>query len=131
MPGAYSMDLRKRVIAACEAGELTRAQVAAQFQVGEATLYEWLRRLRATGSLAPTPHGGGTASGLERDVLRELVEQHSDATLEEYAQLYEARGGRRYSVSLLSRALKELKLSRKERRYALKSTSSRRSRPSA
>lgn len=40
MPRAYSTDLRQRVIAACEAGERTRREVAEQFQIGEATLYE-------------------------------------------------------------------------------------------
>lgn len=131
MPGPYSMDLRQRVIAACESEEMTRAQAAQRYDVGESTIYDWLRRYRDTGSFAPEPHAGGSTSELEENTLRDLVQEQSDATLQEYARLYEQRKGRRYSVATLSRALKRLKLSRKGRRYALKSTSSPRSRPSA
>ncbi len=56
MPRAYSRDLLERVIAACEAGQQTRAEVARQFDVGEATLYEWLRRWKGEGTLEPHPH---------------------------------------------------------------------------
>jgi transposase len=131
MPKPYSLDLRERAIAACEAGDRTRAEVALQFQLSESTLYEWLQRHRKGQSIAALPHAGGTASALDEQLLRDLVEASNDATLEEYAQAYAAHTGRRYSISKLSRALKELKLSRKERRYAPRSTSSRRSRPSA
>jgi len=122
MPKAYSNDLRQRVIAACEAGTQTRGEIAAQFQIGEGTLYDWLRRTRATGSCAPAPHGGGTPSGLDRELLRELVDARSDATLAEYADAYEQRTGRRYSVPRICTALQELKLSRKGRRSARRST---------
>lgn len=131
MPKPYSLDLRERVIAACEAGDRTRAEVAQQFQLSESTLYDWLQRHRKGQSVAALPHAGGTVSALDEQLLRELVEARNDATLEEYAQAYEARTGRRYSISKLSRALKGLKLSRKGRRYAPRSSSNRRSPPSA
>ena len=121
MPKAYSMDLRQRVVAACQRGDLTRAQVAQQFAIAEATLYEWLHLAHTQGSPAPRPHGGGKQSGLDRQVLRELVEQQNDARLEEYAQAYQERTGRRYSISLFCRVLKEMKLSRKGRRSARRS----------
>lgn len=123
MPSPYSRDLRERVIAACEAGELTRAEVARQFDVGETTLYDWLRRWRAEGTLDPRAHSGGHASGLDRRVLQALLEEKNDRTLAEYADAYEQRTGRRYSVPRICTALKELKLSRKGRRYAPRSTS--------
>ena len=131
MPGAYSMDLRQRVVAACEAGELTRSEIAQQFQISEGTLYDWLRRWRASHSFAPAAHSGGHTSGIDATVLRQLIEEQNDRTLPEYAQLYAERTGRRYSPSHLSRVLKELKLSRKGRRYAPPSNSRRRSLPSA
>lgn len=40
MPKAWSLDLRERVLAACDEGRLSRAEIAAQFRVGESTLYE-------------------------------------------------------------------------------------------
>lgn len=131
MPGAYSMDLRERVIAACTAGEQTRGQIAQQFRIAESTLYDWLQRKEQTGSFAPEPHAGGTASGLDRKLLRELVEEKNDATLSEYAHLYRERAGRLYSIATISRVLKEMKLSRKGRRYVLRSSSSPRSLRSA
>jgi transposase len=131
MPRAYSNDLRQRVIAACEASTQPRRTIAVQFQISEGTLYDWLRRWRKRGSFSSAPHGGGTVSHLDWGVLRELVEAQNDATLAEYADAYEQRTGRRYSIPRICTALKELRLSRKERRYAPRNTSRSRSRPSA
>jgi transposase len=119
------------VIAACEAGMQPRREIAAQFQVSEGTLYDWLRRWRERGSYAPAPHGGGTPSHLDRRLLGELVEAQNDATLAQYADAYEQRTGRRYSIPRICTALKEIRQSRKGRRYAPRSTSGPRSRPSA
>jgi transposase len=111
-PKPYSLDLRERVIAACEAGDRTRAEVAQQFQLSESTLYDWLQRHRKGQPIAALPHVGGMVSA-----LHELVEARNDARFEEYAHAYEACTGRRYSISKLSRALKGLNLSRTGRRY--------------
>lgn len=59
---AYSMDLRERVLADCDAGVTTRA-VAQKYRVSES----WVRRLKprraATGETAPRPPGtAGSAS---------------------------------------------------------------------
>ena len=42
MPGAYSADLRERVLLACEHGKLSRARIAKAFRVAESTVYRWL-----------------------------------------------------------------------------------------
>jgi transposase len=131
MPRAYSRDLRARVIAACEAQELTRAEIARQFDVAETTVYDWLSRWRTEGTLESRPHAGGHPSPLDRTLLKALVNQQNDRTLAEYADAYEQLTGRRYSTPRICIALQELGLSRKERRYALRSTSSRTSPPSA
>lgn len=121
MPRAYSLDLRERVIATCAAGTQPRRGIAAQFQISEGTLYDWLRRCRERGSYAPAPHAGGVASGLNRAVLRELVEEENDRTLAEYADAYQERTGHRYSIPRICTVLKEMKLSRKGRRSARRS----------
>lgn len=118
MPRAYSTDLRARVIAASLAGDCPRREIAAQYQISEATLFSWLQRWRQSGSVAPTAHSGGRTSELDEDLLRELVGAQSDATLAEYAERLAEKTGRLYSVSLISRALKRMRLSRKRRRYA-------------
>ena len=48
MAGAYSVDLRERVLAAAEAGEAVSA-VARRFAVGRSTVQDWVRALRQDG----------------------------------------------------------------------------------
>lgn len=114
MPGSYSLDLRQRVIAACDEGRLSRRKIAELYQVGESTIYEWLNRRRETNSLAPLPHAGGRVSDLDVSVLSELVEAENDQTLEEYAAGYARRTGRLFSISHICRGLKSVRLRRKK-----------------
>ena len=53
----YSLDLRKRVVAAIEGG-MSRNQAARQFGVAISTAIGWMRRLDETGSVAPGQMGG-------------------------------------------------------------------------
>ena len=53
----YSVDLRKRVVAAIEGG-MSRNQAAKQFGVAISTAIGWMRRLDETGSVAPGQMGG-------------------------------------------------------------------------
>jgi transposase len=53
----YSLDLRKRVVAAIEGG-LSCNQAAKQFGIGISTAIGWTRRLRETGSIEPGQMGG-------------------------------------------------------------------------
>ena len=55
----YSMDLRERVVAACDAHDCTRQQIADRFSVSISWVRDLMRRLRDTGSIAPRPRGGG------------------------------------------------------------------------
>lgn len=83
---AYSQDLRKRVVQACDAGTETRQQVASRFGVSTAWIRRLLQRRRETGSIAPLPRGRGPQpkiSGRRLEKLRALVEQRPDATLGE------------------------------------------------
>ena len=115
MPRAYSQDLRDRVLAACDSGLHTRAEIAQQFDVCEAAIYNWLRRRRQSGSCIARSHAGGPVSSLDPTMLREIVEQHNDATLQEYAALYAERTGRYYSISWLAESLQRLRLPRKKK----------------
>ena len=53
----YSLDLRKRVVAAIEGG-MSRNRAAKQFGVAVSTAVGWMRRQRETGSVAPGKMGG-------------------------------------------------------------------------
>jgi len=55
---AYSIDLRERVVAACDAGDSTREQIAARFSVSVSWIRDLLKRRRQTGSIEPRPRGG-------------------------------------------------------------------------
>jgi|SRR4051794_33824569 transposase len=53
----YSVDLRKRVVAAIEGG-MSRNQAAKQFGVAISTAIGWMQRVEQTGSVAPGQMGG-------------------------------------------------------------------------
>jgi transposase len=112
---AYSMDLRERVVAACDRGEGTREEIARRFRVGVAWVYRLLQRRRQTGSIEPRPHGGGRvpafdAAAAER--LRQAVADRPDATLEELREAVGVACG----PSAVHRALGRLGLPRKKSR---------------
>lgn len=58
MAGAYSTDLRSRVLAAVEAGQSPDA-AARRFAVGRSTAYRWVSAARDEGRRAAKPMGGG------------------------------------------------------------------------
>lgn len=112
---AYSMDLRERVVAACDAGDATREQVAARFSVSVRWIRDLLRRRRETGSIAPLPHGGGRSpafAGESAERLRAAVAANDDATLAELAEA----AGVVCAVSAVHGALKRLGITRKKSR---------------
>ena len=53
----YSVDLRRRVVAAIKAG-MSRNQAARQFGVAISTAIGWMQRVEQTGSVAPGQMGG-------------------------------------------------------------------------
>ena len=112
---AYSIDLRQRVVAACDARDGTREQIAARFSVSVAWLRRLLQRRRETGSIAPRPRGGGRAPAFDAEAdgrLRAAVRADADATLEELARA----AGVACCPSAVHRALKRLGITRKKSR---------------
>lgn len=117
MPAPYSSDLRARVLAACEAGTQKRGEIAALFQISEATLYNWQKQAREEGRTTAKPHAGGPAPQLgrdEEDLLREIVQEAIDLTLPEYNERLRQRCGLEVSNATISRALSRLGLPRKK-----------------
>ena len=66
---AYSMDLRKRVVAAVEAGQAIAA-VARRFSVARATVRDWRDRAQRGDLSAGTPGPQGPTKLTEADVER-------------------------------------------------------------
>ncbi|MGZ8161230.1 MAG: helix-turn-helix domain-containing protein [Methylobacter sp.] len=84
MPKAYSMDLRKRVIEACDQGQPI-PQVAKRFTVSESFVEKLQQRRRESGTLEPKPHAGGRQPALSHDhdeMLGTLLTAQPDLTLE-------------------------------------------------
>lgn len=84
MPKPYSVDLRSRVVAACDAGESPEV-VGPRFGVTPRVIYKWLSLRRETGGIVPRPSDPGPEPILApyADTLRTLVRNKPDATLEE------------------------------------------------
>ena len=119
MPPAYSVDLRERVIAAAREEHLTQTALAARFRLSETTVYNWLRRVREAGSVAPRPHGGVRRASVDEagaELLSELVHDQNGRTLEELVGLYHTRTAVSLSRSALWRALERLGLEREKSR---------------
>ena len=85
MPRALSLDLRRRIVEAVEAGASCRS-VALRFSVAVSTVIKLMQAYRATGSIAPKQMGGYKKSKLEpyRQTVLALVEATPDATLAEH-----------------------------------------------
>ena len=117
MPGSYSRDLRERVLLACERGRLSRAKIAALFQVAESTVYRWLQTWRREGRREAKPYAGGPAPRLDQAALEKLatiVAEANDLSLAEYAAKLRERAGVAASGPTVCRALQKLGLSRKK-----------------
>ena len=114
---AYSMDLRRRVIQACDEKTGSLAVIAGRFSVSVSWITKLKRRRCETGSIAAKPHGAGRRPALDQaacERLRKLVTEDSDATL---IQLCD-RIGVAVSTSAMDRTLRRLGLSYKKRRAA-------------
>jgi len=108
----YSMDLRVRVLADCDAGMATPA-VAAKYTVSTAWVRRLRQRRRETGETAPRPqrHGPVPLHQTHADVLRQAVKDHPDDTLAEHRE----RLGLGVALSTLWRAFDRLGLSFKKK----------------
>lgn len=108
---AYSMDLRKRVLADCEEG-LSSREAAKKYRVSRSWVDRLRQRKRETGRIGPMPASRYKPQALAEhmDRLRELVEEKPDRTL---AELREELG---VETSLMSvwRALQRLNLTLKK-----------------
>ena len=123
---AFSLDLRRRVLADCQGG-LTYAAIARKYTVSA----EWVRifynRFQETGEVAPRSHATKRQPFHVRHeaVLRAAVAEKPDRTLEELRQHL----GGDVSIGTLWHALRALKISfKKNTRGGRTTTSGRRRR---
>jgi len=109
---AYSLDLRRRVLAMCDEGEPTKV-VAETFEVSPAWVRRLKQRRRELKTIAPLVRNAPDQHKLDendRRRLSELVDEQPDASLSELNQ----RLGNKVGTTTIWRALRELKLSLKK-----------------
>ena len=121
----YSMDLRTRVLADCDAG-LAAKTVAAKFRVSRSWVNRLVQRRRETGEVAPRPQTvfKKQAFAGQEDRLRALVTAKPDQTLAELREALHSSA----SLSSLWRALDRLALTLKKNRTRRRTRPSRRRR---
>ena len=121
---AYSMDLRSRVVAACDAREGTREQIAERFVVTDRWIRKLIQRRRETGSLAPLPQNPGRKRALndrQMERLGRLIQRRPDATLKELRKSLRVK----LSIAALDRAIRALDVTLKKNRSWRRSRSER------
>lgn len=115
---AYSVDLRSRVVQACEEGGRSHQEIAEDFRVSRSFLQKLLRRFRETGSVAAKPHSGGSMVKVteeHRQQLLGLVDRHPDDTLKELRGKLVAHGGPSVSIKTVWLILRDAKVTLKKR----------------
>jgi len=107
----YSMDLRTRVLADCDAG-LPAKEVAAKFRVSRSWVNRLVQRRRETGEVGPRPQTvfKKHAFAGQEDRLRALVAAQPDQTLAELRDALQSAA----SLSSVWRALDRLRLTVKK-----------------
>lgn len=98
MPNPHPIELRERAVHAYLAGEGTYPEVAERFSIGTASLERWVKQYRETGSVEPTPKGGGWVSPVEVEVLETVIDETTGATSDEITREYNRRVRRRARV---------------------------------
>lgn len=107
----YSMDLRMKVLAACDRGE-SAASISRRFDISARTVREFKRR-RAAGQIEPSkpgPQGPIKLSEADFNKMRELVTTQPGLTLDQIAEHMSVR----VWPSTIHRALKKLGISLKK-----------------
>jgi transposase len=118
-----SLDLRKRIVEAYDAGEGTRQEIAERFKVSVHMVKKLLSQQRKLGSLEAQTHRCGRKPKLDdedKQWLRETVKKRPDITLEELRQAF----AKPCCIVTIFRGLRELRSGYK------KNAQSRRAKPS-
>jgi transposase len=114
---AYSLDLRERVVRACDERAGTQPEIAEMLGVSVSFITKLLQRRAQHKTIAAKAHsGGGKPSMAEQDLQRvqELVADQPDATLVELCERLHKLGGAAVRSWTMCRALKRLGLVRKK-----------------
>ena len=110
MAGAYSTDLRSRVLAATAEGETPEA-VARRFTVARSTVYRWVAAVRDEGRSAAKPMQGGPAPRIHGEAeaaMLKLAGKPNHLSLAEIAARLAETHGVRVHLTTVHRALRRV-----------------------
>jgi len=114
----YSIDLRKRVLAACDRQEQTITEITKQFQVSRRWIEKLRKRRAEFGTIAPAERTQGRKPAFVGNMLKELdelVESQCDITLAEVKEHFVGRIN--CSLQAIANNLKRLGWGYKKNRY--------------
>ena len=117
MAAAYSLDLRRKVVEACERHVCSQAEVARFYGVSKPFVEKVLRQYRETGRFAPERKRPGRhllLNAVACEQVQEWLDQQSDLTLAELAERLNTGFGLQVSISCVWCLLKRLGMRRKK-----------------
>ena len=127
MAKALSVDLRRRVVDAVDAGASCRS-VAVRFGVSASSAIRWVARDRERGDLKPDKRGGNQRShriDAHRELILGWIEEVPDLTLAELAERLDEATGYRPLPSIVCRFFQRHGVTRKKRRRTLRNRTGR------
>lgn len=113
----YSNDLRKRVMAAYDAG-LTYEEIAMRFAVSPSFVRDTRRLREETGDISRRPHGGGKPRCLspkDEAAVARWCKENPELLIREYQERLLNERGVEASRATVTRTLQKLGLTRKKR----------------
>jgi transposase len=118
----YSTDLRQRVVDAYNQDiMITYKEVAARFSVSVSFVSAILSRHRKSGSVAPKIREEQTPTKLSDEqllILKEMIKENNDATLEELCKALEEKVNVKISISTMGRMTQKLRITVKKKPIA-------------
>ena len=119
MAAPYSVDLRRKIVQACERGTESQREVAEFFSVSLSFVESLLQQYRRSGGELVRPRRRpGRHARLDdccREQVRHWLEQQSDLTLKELIARLHAGTGIAVSAATMCRVLQQLGMRRKKR----------------
>ncbi len=109
----YSVDLRQKIIDVYQEGNISQRQLARQFRVALSFIQKLIKQYKETGNIAPKVRTKQTPTKLtdeQLQVLKELVAENPEATLQELRQKLAAIAGVTISISTVHRMLRRIDL---------------------
>ena len=113
---AYALDLRKRIVAAYQAGGTSIRAVAKRFMVTTRTVHRLVQQYRQTQDLTPKKVGTKRVGILEenRVAVLEIVKEYPDKFLWQYVEIIAEKLGVHVSVTTLYHFFKKHKITLKK-----------------